>query len=528
MPAQRENWGSKLGVILAVAGSAVGLGNFLRFPVKAASYGGGTFLIPYFISFLLLGIPLAWMEWTLGRYGGKYSHGSAPGILNAVVRKPWAKYVGSIGVFGPLLIFFYYTFIESWLLGFTWYSLNGQLMEVVRAGTISEFFGDYITLKTTIFGSFPAAFFFFIITFILNFAVITLGVRRGIEIVSEILMPLIVILGLVLLVRVLTLPDIGKGLGFMWNPDFSRLFEPRVWLEASGQMFFTLSLGIGAILTYASYVKKNQDVALSSLSACAANEFTEVILGGTIVIPMSIVIFGAANIKTIAEMGTFGLGFNTMPVIFGHMPLSSVFQTIWFSLLFFAGLTSSISIIQPSISFFEDELGCRRRGSVAITASISLVMSLVAVFGVSAGAVDEMDFWGGTMLLVLFGTVEAVVFSWIFGAEKGWKELMNGAHIRIPRFFKFVLKYVTPTYLIIILVAWLVTDGWNVISLAGISPDEEVSFLWWTGKKVHFITFIRALLFLILVGLNMVIYFAWKYRKLDQKSADKPQKEAVR
>ncbi|MFP4164856.1 MAG: sodium-dependent transporter [Chitinispirillaceae bacterium] len=528
MAAQRENWGSKLGVVLAVAGSAVGLGNFLRFPVKAATYGGGTFLIPYFISFLLLGIPLAWMEWTLGRYGGKFSHGSAPGILNAVVKKPWAKYVGSIGVFGPLLIFFYYTFVESWLLGFTYYSITGQLMEVVRAGDISTFFNDYITLKTTIFGSFPAAFFFFIITFILNFWVISFGVRRGIEIVSEILMPLIVVLGLVLLVRVLSLPDIGKGLGFMWNPDFSRLLEPRVWLEASGQMFFTLSLGIGAILTYASYVKKKQDVALSSLSACGANEFTEVILGGTIVVPMSIVIFGAANIEEIAQMGTFGLGFNTMPVIFGHMPLSSLFQSIWFSLLFFAGLTSSISIVQPSISFFEDELGCKRRGSVAITAAISLFMSLVAVFGVSAGAVDEMDFWGGTMLLVLFGTVEAVIFSWIFGAERGWKELLSGAQFNIPKVFKYIIKYVTPTYLILILVAWLITDGWDVITLAGISPDKQVSFLWWSGRKIHFIVFIRALLFFILVGLNLVIYFAWKHRKLDLKSSESVHKEAVK
>jgi neurotransmitter:Na+ symporter, NSS family len=133
-------------VILAVAGSAIGLGNFLRFPVKAVAYGGGAFLIPYFVALFLLGIPLAWMEWTLGRYGGGYGHGSAPGILNIVVRKPWAKYLGSFGVYGPLLIFFYYTHIESWLLGFAWYAFTGDLMAAVNANAVSEFFTT-ISLK---------------------------------------------------------------------------------------------------------------------------------------------------------------------------------------------------------------------------------------------------------------------------------------------------------------------------------------------------------------------------------------------
>lgn len=515
-----------MGVILAVAGSAVGLGNFLRFPVKAATYGGGAFLIPYFISFLLLGIPLAWMEWTLGRYGGRYSHGSAPGILNAVVKKRWAKYVGSIGIFAPLVVFFYYTFIESWLLGFAWYSLTGELMNAVRNDSISTFFGDYIMLRTSIFANIPAALFFYAVTFVLNFSVISLGIRKGIESVNRVVMPFIFVLGTILLIRVLSLPGIEKGLGFMWNPDFTRLADPRVWLEASGQMFFTLSLGLGAILTYASYVKKNQDVALSSLSACAANEFTEVILGGTIVIPMAIVIFGASNIEQIAKMGTFGLGFNTMPVIFGHMPLSSLFQFIWFSLLFFAGLTSSISIIQPTISFFEDELGCRRRGSVAIAGTTSLVMGLLAVFGLAAGVVDEMDFWGSTFLIVLFGTVEAVIFSWIFGTDRGWKELQEGAQFKIPVVFKYIMKFVTPTYLILILVAWLFTDGWNMITMANVSHEEVVDFMGWKGSKIHFVMFLRAVLVLLLIGLNMVIFFAWKNRKLDLKLVEE-QREAA-
>jgi SNF family Na+-dependent transporter len=212
---QREYWSSKLGVILAVAGSAIGLGNFLRFPVKAATYGGGAFLIPYLIAFVVLGIPLAWVEWTLGRYGGKHSYGSAPGILYVVTGKPWAKYLGSLGVIGPLLIYFYYIYIESWLLGFSWYALTGELMYAVHKNTISELFGNYITLKTTLSGCMPAALFFFILTFIINFGIIGFGIRRGIEQINKFALPLIFILGILLFVRVLTTPGINRGLGFM-------------------------------------------------------------------------------------------------------------------------------------------------------------------------------------------------------------------------------------------------------------------------------------------------------------------------
>ena len=517
MAQQREVWGSKLGVILAVAGSAVGLGNFLRFPVKAATYGGGAFLIPYLVAFVLLGIPLAWVEWTMGRYGGKFSHGSAPGILNVIIRKKWAKYVGSLGILGPLLIFFYYVFIESWLLGFAWYALTGELMQAVRTNSISDFFSNYINLKTSISAAIPAALFFFLVTFVINFAVIWFGVRRGIETAGKVIMPLILILGLILLIRVLTTPGIERGLAFMWNPDFRTLANPRVWLEASGQIFFTLSVGIGAILTYASYIRSNQDVALSSLSSCAANEFAEVILGGTIVIPMAIVLFGSANIEQIAKMGTFGLGFNTMPVVFGKMPLSSLLQFIWFSLLFFAGVTSSISIIQPAISFTEDELGWKRKKSIAAVGSISLIMSLVAVFGLSAGVVDELDFWGGTFALVLFGTAEAILFSWIFGIDKGWKELNTGSHIRLPVIFKFILKYITPTYLIIILLAWIFTEGWGFITLKNINPSEQVQFLGIVMTKTAFITAFRIVLVSLLAGINGIIFLAWKKNNLDRK-----------
>lgn len=517
MAAKRENWASKLGVILAVAGSAVGLGNFLRFPGVAAANGGGAFLIPYFVAFVFLGIPLAWVEWTLGRYGGQFDHGSAPGVLNAVVRKPWAKYLGSLGIFGPLFIDFYYIYVESWLLGYVWYALQGSLISASQtAGEMGSFFGDYVTLKMTIFGNVPAALFFFLVTLLLNFAIVYFGVKKGIENASKVMMPILVVLGIVMLIRVLMLPNIGQGLGFLWNPDLSRLTDINVWFAASGQIFFTLSVGIGAILTYSSYVKPRQDIALSSLSASAANEFLEVIVGGTIVIPAAIVLLGADQATAIAGQGTFDLGFTTMPLILGRIPLARLFQVVWFLLLFIGGLTSSISLLQPGISFLEDEMKKTRRQSVGILFVLFLVMGLLAVFGLNAGAVDEMDFWAGNFSLVLFGTVEAVIFAWVLGVDKGWKELTRGADIRIPRIFRFILRYITPSYLIILLVLWFIFQGWDFITLKGVA-DKQVDFLGWQVSQKGFITSLRILFVLMLGGINWIIFRAWKKHNLNDK-----------
>ena len=307
MHSSRENWGSKLGVILAVAGSAVGLGNFLRFPVQAATNGGGTFIIPYIIAFIVLGIPLSWIEWTLGRYAGILRHGTSPGAYDKIIGKPWGKYLGSIGLLPPLFIIFYYVFIESWILAFTWYSVNGKVMEVVQAGKITEVFVNFIALNEKI-GAFPAAIVFFAITFVCNMALISFGVRKGIERVNKISMPILVVMGIILVIRVLTLPGISKGLAFMWNPDFSALTNPQVWLAAAGQVFFTMSLGMGIVFCYASYTKRHEDLVVSSLSADAANGFAEIILGGTIVIPLAVIVIGA-NIDECAKLGTSGLAF---------------------------------------------------------------------------------------------------------------------------------------------------------------------------------------------------------------------------
>lgn len=504
---KREQWTSKLGIIFAVAGSAVGLGNFLRFPVQVTQNGGGAFLIPYFISFILLGIPLCWIEWTMGRYGGKFSHGSAPGIFNIMVKHPIAKYLGAIGIFGPLVIFFYYVYVESWLLGYSFFSLFGVYNNISSSAGMKSFLTAFQGLGTNqYFSGLTLTYILFIITFILNFYIIYKGVVKGIELLSRIAMPILAVLGIFLAIRIIFLhqqvpahPDwnIINGFGFMWNPDWKQLLNAKIWLAAAGQIFFTLSVGIGVILTYASYLHSKEDIALSSLTASSTNEFFEVLIGGSIIIPATFVFFGPMVSREVAQSGSFNLGFVTMPLIFKQLPIGNIFGFCWFFLLFLAGITSSISILQPAISFLEDVLKLKKHQAVLYLGLICFLYSQIAVLLLGKGGVDELDFWGGTFLLVLFGMIEAIIFGWVFGIDKAWQELHYGADIKIPTIFKFIMKYITPLFLIIILTYWTIQQVVPTILMKGVPVENKTYIL---GIRISLLVLFLFVLFLIRIG----------------------------
>ncbi len=484
---KKESWGSKIGIILAVAGSAVGLGNFLRFPVQAANNGGGAFMIPYFISLFLIGIPLMWIEWSIGRYGGIFGHTTAPGMFQKLWKTRLAKYFGVIGIFGPLVIFIYYLYIESWLLGYSFYSLTGVLSSIHDSAHMSQFLAGYQGLEINqFFGGLGPSYIFFLITFAVNAAIIFKGVSGGIEKFCKVAMPALLIFALIIMVRVLTLGapnpanpqwSIVNGLGFLWNPDFSALLSAKTWLAAAGQIFFTLSVGIGVILTYASYLKKGDDIALSGLSAASTNEFAEVILGGSIVIPLAFAFFGPVGVREIAGSGAFNLGFVTMPLIFSQISLGALFSFLWFFLLFLAGVTSSVSLIEPAVAFMKDDFGFDRKKSAAIVSVISFVLCQPAIFFLGHGVVNELDFWGGTFCLVLFGTIETILFTWAFGIDKAWEEMHRGAQLSIPRFYKWIVKYVTPLFLLVILASWFFQEGLSTILMRNISADDTIYIL---------------------------------------------------
>ncbi len=449
-------------------------------------------MIPYFLALFLIGIPLMWMEWTIGRHGGGFGHGSTPGMLHRLWRHPISKYLGIFGILLPAMIGVYYIYIESWSLGYAWQTMRGTYWGRESYDDMKTVFTSYTGIQDAGFFCFsPTAYLFFIITFCVNMFVFTRGIARGIEIVAKYCVPMLLVIGVILAVRVLTLPpvegrSISDGLAQIWSvKNWSVLTHPNVWIAASGQIFFTLSVGLGMIHTYASYLKKREDIALSGLAACGTNEFVEVILGSTIAIPAAVIFFGVAETRHIAEGGTFSLGFYSLPVIFQKMPgtlflgvpSGQFFGTLWFVLLFLAGLTSSMAMFTPLLVFLEDELQIPRKKSVPIIMSaVFLIMQPMILF-MHHGIIDEMDYWVGEFGLILFVAIESVIFAWIFGMKKGWEEIHLGAELQIPKIFYYIMKFVTPTYVLALLGWYLHSGFWDKITMKGVAP-ADMPYLW--------------------------------------------------
>ncbi len=476
MSAHKEQWGTRLGVILAVAGSAVGIGNFLRFPGQAASNGGGVFMVPYFCALLLLGLPICWAEWTMGKIGGRLGVNSCPAVLGRLGGHRAWRYVGALSLLMPTVVYLYYVVVESWCLAYAW----GYLFGTIDLGSNPA---EYAAKSAAVFTSFSGnnadglmfagevhcSVYFWLFTIAANFLLISGGISKGIERFCNIAMPVMLVCAVCVLVRVLTLPahqDEGgtrtvlDGLGFMWNPKpvhatestWAALANPRVWLAAAGQIFFTLSVGFGVIVNYASYLKPRADAILSGTTAAATNEFFEVCLGGLITIPAAFLFLGIAG----ASMGTFGLGFNTLPIVFQYMPAGRWFGFLWFFMLFLAAITSSLSLLQPVIAFIEEALGVKRRTSVLILGVVTALGNLFVIY-FSAGltALDTLDFWTAQLGILVFGTVEVVVLAWMFGARRAHEIISANAALHPPRWvFTVLMRFVTPALLLTVLVAW--------------------------------------------------------------------------
>jgi len=322
---------------------------------------------------------------------------------------------------------------------------------------------------------------FFVVTFIVNFTIIYKGIKGGIERLCKLALPLLFIFAIIIVIRVITLgvpikehPDwnIANGFGFLWNPDFSALLNSKVWLAAAGQILFTLSVGIGVIITYASYLSKGDDIVLSGLTASSLNEFAEVILGGSIIIPLAFAFFGGAGAQEVAHSGSFNIGFVSMPMIFSKIDYGMVFSFLWFFLLFLAGLTSSVSLLEPAVAFLSDDLGVPRKKAVSILGVVSFLICQFPIFFLSRGVVDEIDFWAGSFFLVVFAFIECILFVWIFGIDKAWDEIHHGAELNIPRFYKFIIKYITPSFLIFVLGFWFFQQAVPTFFLKGVVKEN--------------------------------------------------------
>lgn len=539
MSSHKEHWGSRVGLVLAMAGNAVGLGNFLRFPAQAVQNGGGAFIIPYLVSFLLMGIPLLWIEWAIGRNGGKFGHHSTPGMLHVLGKSSLWKYVGVFGIFTNLTVAAYYCYLESWTLAYVWYSITG-VFNGKSAGDVATFFNEYVGVHDGSLINFPPiALFFFFITLGLNVWILSRGLSKGVEIASKIGMPLLILFGIFLAIRALTLDagvngainDATVGLNFLWNPQFDSLSNPKVWMAAAGQIFFTLSVGMGSIHCYAAYVKEREDIALNAASAGWMNEFVEVILGGSIVIPIAVAYLGLDWTKDNAGLM---MGFRTMPTLFSNWGpfLAALAGLAWFGLLFFAGITSSLAMGQPVMAFLQDEYKVSRARSAMYFGVATLILSLWCVIFFGAGAFGEFDDWSGTFSLVVFALLETIAFAWIYGVDKGWDEITRGADMKVPYIFKYIIKYITPVFLLIVFIGALIApaggdwsgafqslfsgNGWNfdggsiIGKILHIGYDDKRWFIDGAPTRVFIVDLTRILLMSVFIGIAVLIKIAWK------------------
>ncbi len=482
-------------------------------------------MVAYFVSLLLIGLPICWAEWTMGRYAGSRGYNSSPGVFHVFIKSRWGKYLGVIGVIIPVVIYMYYVVIEAWCLGYAVNFVTGQI-HFATAAEAGDFFTKFIGAAengVAIGFRFDQVGDYLLLVFLLNFFLIYRGVAKGIEWFCRFAMPSLFVLALVILIRVLTLgtPDpsmpennVNNGLGFMWNPEkvlverqeagawtkvrevlgepsireaesqaaadpairvrtvtiWEQLTKPQLWLAAAGQIFFSLSVGFGVILTYSSYLSRKDDVVLSGLAATSANEFCEVGLGGLITLPASVAFLGVSGM---AGMSTFALGFNVLPLVFAKMPLGWVFGSAFFFLLFLAAITSSLSMLQPGIAFLEESLKIERKQSVTILGFITAVgTAFVVYFSKDLKALDTLDFWVGTFLIFILATTQIVVFAWVFGARRGLEEAARGAVFRIPVVFLPVMKFVCPIFLIGIFVLWVLV---NVFGFSFTGGEPEIS-----------------------------------------------------
>jgi NSS family neurotransmitter:Na+ symporter len=236
------------------------------------------------------------------------------------------------------------------------------------------------------------------------------------------------------------------GLNFLWEPDFTTLANPKIWLAAAGQIFFTLSVGMGTIHCYSSYLKQKDDIALNAMAAGWMNGFVEIVLGSAVVIPIAV---GYLGLDWVIENAGFMMAFKTMPFLFDQWGsvIAVISGVAWFGLLFFAGITSSLAMGTPFMGFVQDEFNWSKNKSAIILGVSILAMGLPTILFFEKGVFDEYDYWTGTVSLVVFALAEVILFAWVFGMDKGWAEINDGADMKVPKIYRPIIKYVTPLFI---------------------------------------------------------------------------------
>ena len=431
---KRDSFGSKFGIIAAAAGSAVGLGNIWKFPYVAGENGGGAFLLIYLFFVMAIGVPVMMSEFAIGRKGQKNSYGSFKQIA------PGTKW-GFIGLMGVVAAFFILAFYSS---------VAGWTLEYIISSVTNKFAGQTPSDLESTFNSFisnPVRPVLWQLVFMVLTALIVLaGIKKGIEKYTKLLMPILFFLILILCVRSVTLEGANEGLAFLFKPDFTKVTGKTI-LYALGQAFFSLSLGMGALVTYSSYFSKKENLASTAIQVALADTLIAIMAG--------VMIFPAVFAFGIEPGCGPSLVFITLPSIFQQMPGGSFFGVIFFTLLAVAALTSTISLLEVVVAYFSEELKIsRKKATLIATVAISALglfatlsfgpLDNVKLFGKSI--FDILDYTASNVLLPLGGLLIVLFVGWFAGKKITKSELSNEGTLRVKYFpyFNFVVKFIAP------------------------------------------------------------------------------------
>ncbi|HOI29970.1 MAG TPA: sodium-dependent transporter [Melioribacteraceae bacterium] len=447
---KREQWGSKIGFILAAAGSAVGLGNIWRFPYLAGENGGAAFIFVYIICVFVIGIPVLVAEILIGRTTQKNPVGS----FKLLSKSPFWSGIGGMGVIAAFVILSFYTVVAGWTFGYIIEAVNGNLMNYNIPETANSHFTE---LTQNSFWNVGLLALFMLLTM----GIVYFGVQKGIERGSKIMMPMLFVLLIVLMIRGLTLDGASKGLEYLFNPDFSKI-NTGVILSALGQAFFSMSLGMGAMLTYGSYMSKKQNVPGSSVWIAMLDLSIAIISG----ICIFTVVFATGQNPDVGP----SLIFRTLPVVFTKMPGGYFFSILFFFALTLAALTSTVSLLEVVTAYFVDEKGWSRKKAVLFFGSLSLLLGIPSalsfnlladaqIFGLTFFGLTE--FISSNLLLPIGGFFIALFVGWYWGFETVIQNVKEGAESVFGKFpwllgyWKIILRFVAPILIIIVLLSSL-------------------------------------------------------------------------
>lgn len=459
-----EKWNNKFLLILAVAGGAIGIGNFLRFPTLFAQYGG-LFLIPYLCSFFILGLPLMYSEWILGAMARDTGKNSLCLFLEAADKRPWVKYLGIAAVSACLIISGYYMYIESWILGYGYVSITNGFKGMADS-QMGDFLGSYMTLGDGVCDILCVV--CLGVTLFLNYFFTAKGIAKGIANLIKISMPLLMAIALIMLIKVLFTPGSWEGIKYMFAPRV-HLNNSKMWIDAASQMFFSLSVGFTATFTYVTYSGKNLDISKQGLLASYMNVGMEVLIASFIAIPVSYIAFGADKIQDVVNSSSIAFGMVSMPAIFNNVPGGSFWSFLWFMLLFIAALTSSLSIVQPSASFFCNKYNINKVWGSIISFVVCVIIIIPSVY-CSVG-VDEFDFWSNSFLVPI-GAFCLIVIAYALGKNKIWEAYEINSSKPLNGFMKLCISYITPIFLLVVMTLYIKNYGLEIIQCSNYPAEK--------------------------------------------------------